>query len=299
MTIAASRMFTITHGEWSARVSSLGAALADLSRSGVSVLAHPQEVEPASGYHGAVLAPWPGRVPFGRYSFEGQDYQLDISEPAYGHALHGLVAGREWQTVAHSDDAVTLVRVITSEPGYPFTVEVAVTYQVTPDGFRCTARWRNRSERPAPFGIGFHPYFALGNGVDSMILELPANVSIDSNVDTKIPMPARATDARDFSEPRQIGPTTFARCYGGLPRHRGWVHAILTEPGRRGIRISGDETFGWFQVYTGDLAREDLYRRGFALEPQTCPPGAFVSGQDAIVLAPGQTGGGVWTVETA
>lgn len=132
-----------------------------------------------------------------------------------------------------------------------------------------------------------------------MTLDLPAAISVDSNTVTKVPLPVREVDERDFSTPHKIGPGTFARCYGGLPRTRGWAHATLTGPGARGIRISADAAFGWFQVYTGDLPRADLARRGFALEPQTCPPGAFVTGHDLLVLAPGESGSGTWTVASA
>lgn len=39
----------------------------------------------------------------------------------------------------------------------------------------------------------------------------------------------------------------------------------------------------WLQVYTGDR----LGRAGLALEPMSCPPGAFLSGTDLVELASG------------
>ena len=39
------------------------------------------------------------------------------------------------------------------------------------------------------------------------------------------------------------------------------------------------------QAYTAD----ELSRRGVAIEPMTCPPNAFNSGEDLITLAVGQS----------
>jgi aldose 1-epimerase len=43
----------------------------------------------------------------------------------------------------------------------------------------------------------------------------------------------------------------------------------------------------WFQVCTGDAFFPEWRRRGVALEPMTCPPNAFQTGEDVIRLAPG------------
>ena len=41
----------------------------------------------------------------------------------------------------------------------------------------------------------------------------------------------------------------------------------------------------WVQAYTAD----ELSRPGVAIEPMTCPPNAFNSGEDLIALKVGQT----------
>jgi len=41
----------------------------------------------------------------------------------------------------------------------------------------------------------------------------------------------------------------------------------------------------WCQVYSG----EEIGRAGVAVEPMTCPPDAFNSGEDVIVLEPGDS----------
>ena len=59
-------------------------------------------------------------------------------------------------------------------------------------------------------------------------------------------------------------------------------------PGRAGeddgAGVELSSTSRWSHLYTGEL----LERRALAVEPTTCPPDAFNSGEDLDVLAPGQ-----------
>ncbi|MFD0890819.1 aldose epimerase, partial [Streptosporangium algeriense] len=48
----------------------------------------------------------------------------------------------------------------------------------------------------------------------------------------------------------------------------------------------------WAQVCSG----AGLGHRGLAVEPMTCPPDAFNSGTDLIVLQPGETAETSWTL---
>ena len=48
---------------------------------------------------GMVLVPWPNRIAGARYTWRGQEYALEVTEPARGHAIHGFLRRRPW-TVA-------------------------------------------------------------------------------------------------------------------------------------------------------------------------------------------------------
>ena len=77
------------HG-YEAVIASVGASLRSLTYEGRDLVVpfDADEVRPA--YRGATLAPWPNRVVDGRYTFGGVEQQLPLTEPARGHALHGL-----------------------------------------------------------------------------------------------------------------------------------------------------------------------------------------------------------------
>jgi hypothetical protein len=47
------------------------------------------------------------------------------------------------------------------------------------------------------------------------------------------------------------------------------------------------EGYNWLQVFTGDPLGPDMRRKAVAIEPMTCPPNAFVTADDLLVLQPG------------
>src|SRR5262249_12547336 len=53
------------------------------------------------------------------------------------------------------------------------------------------------------------------------------------------------------------------------------------------------ESYRYLEVFTGDPL-PSVQRRSLAVEPMTCPPNAFRSGESLIVLEPGETPAGPW-----
>jgi aldose 1-epimerase len=67
------------------------------------------------------------------------------------------------------------------------------------------------------------------------------------------------------------------------------------------VRVGGDVvwfdgTFGYVQLFTGDPL-PDVARRSLAVEPLTCPPNAFRSGEALLRLEPGERYTGRWGIE--
>jgi galactose mutarotase-like enzyme len=59
-------------------------------------------------------------------------------------------------------------------------------------------------------------------------------------------------------------------------------------PGGTGVDLWAGETVSWLQAFTGDTLAPERRRRGLAVEPMSCPPGALASGRDLTVLEPGE-----------
>jgi aldose 1-epimerase len=63
----------------------------------------------------------------------------------------------------------------------------------------------------------------------------------------------------------------------------------LTDPDTgRTARVRFDGTFRWLQAFSADT-HGPTARRYMAIEPMTCPPNAFRSGVDLVVLESGET----------
>lgn len=285
-------------GRWTAVVSDVGCTLREIGYDGRRLLSAPAAQDSSAGHHGAVLAPWPGRTADAHYRFDGTDRVLPVNEPAFGHALHGFVFDVRWQRVLVTADTVTHQTVIDHPPGYPGCVSLEITYALTEDGLRCESVWENLGAQTVPFGLGFHPYLAVGpDGIDDWVLHVPAAVSIDSIPETKRTAPSRPVEPGiDFAMPRRVGAERFSRAYGGLSRTDGFASARVSAADGFGLELRVDEGFRWLQVFTADLPSTTLARRGIAIEPQTCPPDAFNSGIDVHRLAPGDVGRATWSL---
>jgi aldose 1-epimerase len=64
------------------------------------------------------------------------------------------------------------------------------------------------------------------------------------------------------------------------------------------VTLWADERWKHVQLFTGDPL-PDVNRRALAVEPMTCPPNAFRSGEDLIVLEPGERFTGTWGISVA
>ena len=102
---------------------------------------------------------------------------------------------------------------------------------------------------------------------------------------------ALADEGLDFREARPIGTARLDHCFTGLERDgRGRAVARV---GRTMLWV--DETFRYLMVFTGD-GLPDVERRRVAIEPMTCAPNAFRSGEGLIRLEPGQAYVGSWGI---
>lgn len=121
-----------------------------------------------NAYHpSALLAPWVNRVRNGNYSFQGRNYQLPITEPTLGNAIHGFLARKPFEIIEKKviDNQAKLVlqHSYTGDyPGFPFPFDFQLTYELHTNGhFFIRFGIKNTGEHLMPFAIGWHPYFTF------------------------------------------------------------------------------------------------------------------------------------------
>lgn len=297
MTVNGSR-WNLGHGDQRASVVQRGGALQSYSVAGVEIVDGFTDDELPPAFEGAVLAPWPNRIRDGRWSWRGRSYQLPVTEPATGSALHGLVSDVLWQAESVAPDAITLTTDVEPRPGYPFALRLNVTWSLSDDGLRCRLGALNTAAEAAPFGAATHPFFRLpGARVDDLELRLPAGqwLQTDANLLPVTLRTAAGTD-RDFTEPRSLRGARLDTAFTAVhPDFDGISTAVLSAGGST-VTIWAEPDFTWWQVYSSDNFEpgSDRVRRGLAVEAMTCGPDAFNSGQDLIVLEPGAAWSASW-----
>ncbi|OJF12553.1 aldose 1-epimerase family protein [Couchioplanes caeruleus] len=295
--------WTIEAGGHRATLAEVGGVLRGYAVGAVEVVDGfgPDEISPASA--GQLLAPWPNRIRDGRYTFEGTSYQLPLTEPGKHNAIHGLANWARWRLADRTPDSVTLEFELPAQIGYPWPLTLRTRWSVGAEGLRSDQEVVNTGDANAPWGFSVHPYLRLpGVAVDDILLRVPGRTKVLTDA-RLLPIGAVkvAGGEFDFTAPRRIGAAKLDTTWGDVITEAdgGSSVTIAAPDGSQAVTVWGDESFKWWQVFTGDTLSGERFRRSLAIEPMTCPPDAFRSGRDLVVLAPGQAWQASWGIRKA
>lgn len=251
--------------------------------------------EMCTAARGQPLIPWPNRVRDGVYTFGGTRYQLALTEPGRRNAIHGLVRWANWSLADGDEARAVLDLLLHSHPGYPFNLHVGIEYRLESEepGLTVTTTATNVGREPCPYGAGAHPYLTVGSElVDDDVLSAPGRQWLVCD-EQAIPVAGEdvAGSPYDFIRPRRIGDTPLDTTFTDLDRDAdGLARVTLDSPdGRRSATLWMDRTYPYVMLFTGDsLPQPERRRRSLGVEPMTCAPNAFQSGEGLIVLEPGE-----------
>ena len=294
------REVPLHHGRYTASVVSLGASLRTLEHDGRPLVVGFATDQMRPAYRGALLAPWPNRVVDGRYTFDGEAQQLPLTEPERGHALHGLLVWTDWQVEEVAEDAVHLSAELAPSAGYPHRLVVDCRYTLDDDGLTTTVTARTLTGR-APYGTSAHPYLTAGGALlDDCVLTLPADRFVATSGERLLPAAEQDVTTApwpDFRRPTAIGQAQVDHAFTGLHHDAdGRTRVRLEAPDGFAVAMTWGESLRWVQVHTADRPEPELNRAGLAVEPMTCPPDAFNTGTDVVVLEPGTEHSASWTI---
>jgi aldose 1-epimerase len=288
------QQFHLVAGDREAWVSSTGATLRAYEVAGEPRLDGFGVDQPSTGGRGQLLMPWPNRLRDGSYRWGGQQYQLPLTEPARGNAIHGLVRWQPWSAIHADGSGVTLRYDLDPCEGYPFRVRMEAAYHLDEAaGLSVGLSATNLSDTSCPFGAGAHPYLRLNHKtIDTLWLRLPASTMYVCD-DRQIPegtKPVAGTEF-DFGDWRQVGSTVLDTAYTDLSAGEdGLVTVEVRSSEGDQVAVWMDAAFDHVMVFTGDTLAEPTRRRaGLAIEPMTCAPNAWQSDPSGVELSPGTT----------
>lgn len=277
-------------------VGTVAAALRSVTVGGVALTEATEGSGPPPFGNGIVLVPWPNRVRDGRWTYDGEELELDLTERARGNALHGLLRSTDYVVRDRTATSVTLAALVAPQHGWPFLLDTWVRYAVRPDGITVTHGATNLGDRRAPYAAGTHPFLRVGDTpVEDLELFVAAGTYID--VDERLnPIAERPVDGTrfDLRTGQRVGDLDLDTAFGGVT-HREGASAWLTAPDGATVELVQDVDWGYVQVFTTDLfPRGGVLGRAVAVEPMTAPPDALNTGQGLQWLEPGASTEGSW-----
>jgi galactose mutarotase-like enzyme len=209
---------------------------------------------------GALLAPYANRIS-GRDVAGAREIEARIdghrlrlprnwggkAAGARTYAMHGLILDASVTYSQAQPDRVTGRRAFGDFGGrWPSRTDMDFEWRLEAGALLLSVRVRNTGQEPLPFGLGWHPYFALPSGRrDQARLRLPAASRVEvNNYDEVLPtgrlLPTAGT-AYDFSEPggRALGGLYLDDCFTNLSRENGCAVIEMLDPAAAlGLRVS-------------------------------------------------------------
>ena len=247
--------------------------------------ASPDELENNKAYKNAFLFPFPNRLKNGAYEINGREYQFPINETETNNALHGLSQDVNMD-VLFSETSASVASVTLSyfddgtSKAYPFPFLFDVVFTISDTkGFEVKMKFTNESNDRIPAGIGWHPYFKIGNSIDTLKLKIPECNMIE--IDQWMIPTGNVLVYNYFKNPKMIGRAILDNGF-----------KLESETGRKEVLLSnsnvtlkywqetGSRKFNFLQLYTPSS------RNCIAIEPMTCNIDAFNNGDGLVMLAP-------------
>jgi len=166
-------------------------------------------------HFGAISGRVAGRLTGGRFTLDGESYQLEINDgPNHLHGGSSSFDKMNWQPEIVMEDGQEKLRLRHHDPeganGYPGNVDCTVDYVVTPDN-ELRIDYRITTDRATPMVVTNHSYFNLKGEGEGLILDHELQIFADevAILDREMTLlgKKRSVDgtADDFREPALIG----------------------------------------------------------------------------------------------
>jgi Galactose mutarotase and related enzymes len=250
-----------------------------------------EECQEKETYYGAVCGRAANRTKDGKFTIDGKEYTLAVNNGT--NHLHGGLVGfnaRTWDVLEAGASKLVLQLVSPDgEEGYPGTLTVKVTYEITDDN-ALSVHYEATTDKPTIVALTQHSYFNLKGAGEGTIKDhyLQLNADFYTILDESFSPSGeiRPVDGTpfDFREPVLVGERIDDKVYvPGWGIDNNWclsksqkgdcaLAGYVYEPAS-GRKMEVYTTFPGMQVYTGNW-----------IEKQTGKEGKTYDRQDAICL---------------
>lgn len=105
------------------------------------------------------LVPFSNRVAQATLQWQGTQHPLVRNNGDEPHAIHGVGWQRPWSVLDSGDNFALLAYEHRPDSAWPFAFDCSQTLRLAAGALELTLSLTNQSDRPAPSGLGWHPYF--------------------------------------------------------------------------------------------------------------------------------------------
>jgi len=263
-----------------------------------------------SPHYGALAGRFANRIRNGRFTLDGETYQLDQNFLGK-HGLHGGSAGfgkRPWQVAHNDENSVTLTLFShDGDGGFPGNLTVTCRYSfVEPANLRTEIT--ATTDKATIVNLALHSYYNLDGSADILdhIVQIPADFisTLDAELIPTGEIRSVTGTPFDFRTPRAVrfageGGDFFKYDQNFMLSTRGGPlrHAATVTSPKNGLSMEVHTTEPCIQFYDGVKMKPPVpglggvmygARAGLCLEPQNVPDSPNVSHFPSPVLRPGE-----------
>ena len=241
-----------------------------------------------NGHKSSKLSPFVCRLFNSTYNWEGQNYTTE-SFKLNGQAIHGLLHAISHDVMiaeasAFMAECKLLYRYKGTDPGYPFAFDMNIRYRLeAASRLTIITTVHNRSERTIPMADGWHPYFKLGESIDTATLQINSKKEVEFN-ELLIPT-GKIINNNKWFKGASLKDVSLDNCFELMPDEP-LPHCTLSDPALGvALYIYPDRSYPYLQVYTPP------HRKSIAIENLSSAPDAFNNKMGLIELGPADSKG--------
>ncbi|UXP30948.1 hypothetical protein N6H18_11360 [Reichenbachiella agarivorans] len=234
-----------------------------------------------SAFKGSKLSPFPNRLKAGKYQFEGQRYQMIINEISRNNNLHALLHCRPFEVidVVEGETECKLFLgydYLGTDQGYPFAYQLIIEVIYGKDGITIDTQIENTGTSNLPIGDGWHPYFQFDNGIGQVTLQMGAAKRVSSFGKKSV------SKTHGYENGKDLANAELDDCFMITDDAQPFVISMKDPSTQLDIQLWQTGQYAYYQIYSPPS------RKQLAVEPVTCPPNAFNTGEGLIVLKPSE-----------
>ena len=235
------------------------------------------------GFRSCKLSPYVCRMAKDGFTFDGHQYAIGKYKLG-DSSIHGLIYNAVFELL-YSEASETIATACFqhnypgSDPGYPFTYTIRVTYALQSNNkVTITSEVTNTSAVHIPMADGWHPYFSLGISVNDLYLKMQAEAVVE--FDEYLLPTGSILPVNKFLTAEKINDTFFDNCFL-LPKPlTGSACSLYNYKDNIALHIFPENNYPYLQIYTPP------HRNSIAIENLSSAPDAFNNSMGLLVIEP-------------